>query len=187
MGGELSTDSKSSNIIEISWFVQVLSRFYWFRGVPPWGVGGGGVGWGWGWVGATPHMCAHTRAHMHAHTCMHVKHDKHGCLHGGGHLQFSNMFIFTFRACACMCTCLGTPPMPPDAPQPICPLPRAAGSPNHQKFISPELIEIIRFCLKNLYLWTFLNSSRLTLITLDTPHPPAPPPGAEEAEILKML
>ena len=89
------------------------------------------------------------------------------------------------RACTCMCTCLGTPPMPPDAPQPICPLPRAAGSPNHQKFISPELIEIIRFCLKNLYLWTFLNSSRLTLITLDTPHPPAPPPWSRRSRNLK--
>ena len=81
--------------------------------------------------------------------------------------------------------CLGTPPMPPDAPQPICPLPRAAGSPNHQKFISPELIEIIRFCLKNLYLWTFLNSSRLTLITLDTPHPPASPSWSRRSQNLK--
>ena len=88
-------------------------------------------------------------------------------------------------ACTCMCTCLGTPPMPSDAPQPICPLPRAAGSPNQQKFISPELIEIIRFCLKNLYLWTFLNSSRLTLITLDTSHPPAPPPWSRRSRNLK--
>ena len=86
-----------------------------------------------------------------------------------------------------VCMCLGTPPMPSDAAQPICHLPRAAGSPNHQKFISPELIKIIRFCLKNLYLWTFLNSSRLILITLDTPHPPAPTPGAEEAKILKTI
>ena len=73
------------------------------------------------------------------------------------------------HACTCECTCLGIPPMPPDASQPICPLPRAAGSPNHWKFISPELINIVPFCLKNLYLWTFLNSSRLMLITLDTP------------------
>ena len=68
-------------------------------------------GWGWDWVGAPP-----THVRTHAHTCMHVKHDKHGCLHGGGHLQFSNMFIFAFRACACMHMRLGTPPMPPDAP-----------------------------------------------------------------------
>ena len=199
MGGEFSTDSKSLNGIKISWFVQVLLHFYWFGGYPPGGGWVGGWGWGWSWVGAPPtHVCMHTCMHactrMCAHTCMHVEHDKHGCLHGGGHLQFPNMFILAFRACACMhmcmCTCLGTPPMPPDAPQPICPLPRAAGSPgspNHQKFISPELIEIIQFCLKNLYLWTFLNSSRLTLITLDTPTHLPRPPGAEEAEILKTL
>ena len=89
------------------------------------------------------------------------------------------------HVCTCVCTCLGTPSMPPDAPQPICPLPRAAGSPNHQKFTSPELIEIIRFCLKNLYLWTFLNSSRLTLITLDTLHPPALPPWSRRSRNLK--
>ena len=125
---------------------------------------------------------------MCAHTCMHVKHDKHGCLHGGGHLQLPNMFILAFRACACMHMHVHVSrdtPMPPDAPQHICPLPRAAGSPNHQKFISPELIEIIRFCLKNLYLWTFLNWSRLTLITLDTPHPPGLPPWSRRSRNLK--
>ena len=81
-------------------------------------------------------------------------------------------------------------PIPPDAPNPSGPSPEpqgAAGSPNHWKFISPELIEIIRFCLKNLYLWTFLNSSRLMLNTLDTPTHLPHPNGAEEAEILKML
>ena len=102
MGGEFSTDSKSLNGIEISWFVQVLSCFYWFGGgITLWGlggwVGGGGVGWG-----HPPHMRTYARAHMCAHTCMHVKHDNHGCLHGGGHLQFPNMFILAFRACVCM-------------------------------------------------------------------------------------
>ena len=63
-------------------------------------LGGGWVGkWVWGWVGAPP---THVHACMYAHTCMHVKHDKHGCLHGGGHLQFPNMFILAFRVCACM-------------------------------------------------------------------------------------
>ena len=104
--------------------------------------------------GGTPHTHAHmhTHARMCTHTCMHVKHDKHGCLHGGGHLQFPNMFILAFRARACMHVHVHMFRDTPHAPQPICPLPRAAGSPNHQKFISPELIEIIRFCLKNLYL-----------------------------------
>ena len=99
MGGEVSTDFKSSNRIEISWFIQVLLRFYWFGGTPP---GGGWVGVGLG--GAPPHMCACARACTRTctHTCMHVKHDKHGCLHGGGHLQFPNMFILAFRACVCM-------------------------------------------------------------------------------------
>ena len=113
-------------------------------GTPPGGwVGGDGVGWG-----HPPHTC--TCARMHTHACM---------------LNMINMAasmvaaICNFLTCLSSrfmrvhaCTCLGTPPMPPDAPQPICPLPKAAGSPNHQKFISPELIKIIRFCLKNLYL-----------------------------------
>ena len=38
--------------------------------------------------------CIHVHAHMH----MHVKHDKHGCLHVGGHLQFLYMYI---------CICFG--------------------------------------------------------------------------------
>ena len=171
-----------------------------FGGCTP--LGGGWVGGcGWGWVGAggvgwghPSHMCACTRSRTRtcAHTCMHVEHDKHGCLHGGGHLQFPNMFILAFRACACMHVCVyvsrDTLPCPQMPPNPSAPSPEpqgAAGSPNHQKFISPELIEIIRFCLKNLYLWTFLNSSRLTLITLDTPHPPAPPPWSQRSRNLK--
>ena len=158
-------------------------------GYPPGGwVGGGGVGWG-----HPPHMhmhTSHTCTHIRTctHTCMHVKHDKHGCLHGGGHLQFPNMFILAFRACVCMHVHVHMSrdtPHAPRCPPTHLPLPRAAGSPNHQKFISPELIEIIRFCLKNLYLWTFLNSSRLTLITLDTPHPPAPPPWSRRSRNLK--
>ena len=186
----LQTESK------ISWFVQVLSCFYWFGGVPPWGwvgrwvgvgLGGGEVGWG-----HPVRTCARARARTCAHTCMHVKHDKHGCLHGGGHLQFSNMFIFAFRACACMHVHVhvsrDTPLCPQMPPNPSAPSPEpqgAAGSPNHQKFISPELIKIIRFCLKNLYLWTFLNSSRFTLITLHTPHPPAPPSWSRRSRNLK--
>ena len=137
MGGEFSTDSKSLNGIKISWFVQVLSRFYWFGGVPPWWVagwvGGGGIGWG-----HPPRTCA--RARTCAHTCMHVKHDKHGCLHVGGHLQFSNMFIFAFRACACVHVHVHVfrdTPHAPRCPQPICLLPRAAGSRREPK--SPKV------------------------------------------------
>ena len=138
-----------------------------YGGLPPWGVGGwvDGSG-GWHGCGGVSHACkhAHTCTHMHAHTHMHVKHAKHGCLHVGGHLQFLYMYkcaCVCVCVCACMCMCVGTPPMTPDAPPPTCPLPRAAGSPKHQNSISPELIEIIQFCLKILYLWTFLNSYRL--------------------------
>ena len=166
MGGEFFTDFKSSNRIEISWLVQALLNFYWFWGSTPrgggrWVLGGGGGG---GYVGGCPmytHMHTHARMHMHV---KHANHAKHGCLHVGGHLQFLYMYTCVYVrvcACACMCVCGGQPPMPPDAPdtpQPTCPLPRAAGSPKQQNSISPELIEIIRFCLKILYLWTFLNS-----------------------------
>ena len=75
MGGEFSTDSKSSNGIEISWFVQVLLRFYWFGGAPPWGWVGGWVGVGLG--GGTPHARAH--AHVHARTRTHVRTHMHAC------------------------------------------------------------------------------------------------------------
>ena len=90
-----------------------------------------------------------------------------------------------FTTCACARVCAhahvwGASPTTPIHPPPT---PRATGSPKHQNSISLELIEIIRFCLKILYLWTFLNSYRLSLITRDTTHPPAPSPRAEETEI----
>ena len=88
------------------------------------------------------HMCTC----MCTHTCMHVK---HGCLHGGGHLQFPNMFILVFHACACVQVHVhmsGDTCHAARWPLPICPSPEPQGavrSPNHQKFISPELIKII--------------------------------------------
>ena len=127
---------------------------------PPGGVADEwmGVGVGMGVCGGV--SCMHTRTHMHMHACTHMhvkhaKHAKHGCLHVGGHLQFLYMYkcaCVRVRACTCMCVHVGTPPHAPDAPPPTCPLPRAAGSPKHQNSISPELIEIIQFCLKILYL-----------------------------------
>ena len=127
---------------------------------PPVGVADGWMGWGLAWVcRGVSHACTHARTCtcMHACTHMHVKHAKHakhGCLHVGGHLQFLYMYkcaCVHVGACTCMCVCVGIPPMSPDAPPPTCPLPRAAGSPKHQNSISPELIEIIQFCLKILY------------------------------------
>ena len=131
-----------------------------------------GIGWG------TPmHVHMHANAYMHEHT--HMLNMINTC-----HFQLANMFILAFHACAymCMCTCLGTPLYAPRCLPPICSLSRAVGSPNHWQFISPELIEIILFCLKNLYLWTFLNSSWLTLITLDTHTPHLPCPWSQRSQ-----
>ena len=108
-----SSDFKSSNRIEISWLVQVLSNFYWFRGSSPWGMADGwmGVGVGMGMWGVSH---AHTHAHTHMH--MHVKHDKHakhGCLHVGGHLQFLYMDTCAYVRAACMWGHLPCPQTPP--------------------------------------------------------------------------
>ena len=100
MSGKFLTDFKSSNGIEISWLVQVLSNFNWFRGSPP-----GRVADGWMEVGVGMGVCRgspmHARMHMHAYVCthMHVKHAKHGCLHAGGHLQFYTCVCVHVRAC----------------------------------------------------------------------------------------
>ena len=119
------------------------------------GLGGGGVRWG-----HPPHTCA--RARTHTHTCAHT----HACMLNMINMAasmvaaicnfltcLSSRFV-RVRVCTCVCMCLGTPPhaMPPNPSAPSPEPQGAAGSPNHQKFISPELIEIIRFCLKNLYL-----------------------------------
>ena len=170
MGGEFFTNFKSLNGIEISWLVQVLLNFNWFRMSSPGGVAEGWIGVGVGmnvWKDV-PYMhactCMHTYAHTHTHAFKHAKHVKHGCLHAGGHLQFLYMCVCVC-ACVhvCVCVCGDTPHAPrcPRHPHPPAPLPRATGSPKHQISISLELIKIIRFCLKILYLWTFLNSYRL--------------------------
>ena len=123
---------------------------------PPGGVADGWMGWGLAWVcwGCLMHACTHAHAHTtcmlnmlnmdasmlaaicNFYTCINVRVCM--CVH--------------VHACACMCMCVGTLPYVPRCPPPTCPLPRAAGSPKHQNSISPELIEIIQFCLKILYL-----------------------------------
>ena len=124
---------------------------------PPGGVADGWMGMGVGmgvWGVSHAHTHAHAHARTHARTCM---------------LNMLNMdasmlavicnsihVCVRVRACMCMCVHVGTPPHAPRYPQTpppsTCPLPRAAGSPKHQNSISPELIEIIQFCLKILYL-----------------------------------
>ena len=140
-------------------------------GPPPWGGGRwvDGGGGRYGCVGGCP---MHARTHTHAHARTHTR----TCM-----LNMLNMLNMdapmlaaicnSIHVCVCVCVhvracaCMwGHPPMPPDTPRhppPTCPLPRAAGSPKHQISITLELIEIIRFCLKILYLRTFLNSYRL--------------------------
>ena len=155
MGGGVSTDFKSSIRIEISRLVQVLLNFEWFRGSPTLG----GRGW---WEGAS-----HPRAHAYACTHAH-RHTRTYDIIGNSQVfpQWGRPFAWNYHVyhmCVCMCVCVHVCGAPPITPHPIHlpPTPRAAGSPKHQNSISLELIEIIRFCLKILYLWTFLNSYRL--------------------------
>ena len=158
MGGGVSTDFKSSNRIEISWLVQVLLNFEWFQGSP---LGGGRGEWmGVGVVrGCTPPMCTHMCMHACAHDIIGNSRDFPKS-NGGSHLH--EIIMFTMHACMCMCVhvCGGTPQLTPHPHTPTR-TPRDAGSPKHQNSISLELIKIIQFCLKILYLWTFLNSYRL--------------------------
>ena len=74
---------------------------------------------GWvGWLGGGVGLGGVTPMHMCTHTCMPVKHDKHGWLHGGGHLQFPNMFILVFHVCASV---WGHPQGPQMTPNPSAP------------------------------------------------------------------
>ena len=121
--------------------------------------------WGWGWVWVCGGCPMHTHMHMHAYTCTHTRTCMLNMLIMLNMDASMRAAICNFYTCIhmCMCVCVhahacvwgGHPPMAPDAPDthpPTCPLPRAAGSSKQQNSISPELIEIIRFCLKILYL-----------------------------------
>ena len=152
-----------SQIFKQNWNISISSstiEFWLIPRVPPWGVGVGG--WGW-WV---LRGCPHT--HAHAHACMHMfVYDIIGNSQGfpKNPMEAAICMKLSCLPCmhmyACMCTCVGCTPHHPPSPSINPPTPTAAGSPNHQNSISLELIEIIRFCLKILYLWTFLNSYRL--------------------------
>ena len=123
--------------------------------VPPRGVVGG-------WMGVGGDERVHpTHVHMHTHACTYdiignpwdyPKSNR------GGHLHEITMFTthacacVHVHACACMCTCVGGTPSHPHPHPATPPSPRAAGSRKHQNSITLELIEIIRFCLKILYL-----------------------------------
>ena len=156
-------------IFKQNWNILISSsaiEFWMIPRVPPWGVGGW-VDEGGGWWEGTPYPFAHTSICMDALTHTHAYN-----IIGNSQVfpQWGWPFAWNYhvyhacvcvRACACMCTCVGGTPQPPPPPSTNLPTPRAAGSPKHQNSISLELIKIIRFCLKILYLWTFLNSYRL--------------------------
>ena len=162
MGGGVSTDSKSSNRIEISWLVQVLLNFYWFQ-VSPLGDGSGWMRWGW-WEGA-PHTCVHACSCTHVHMGMtSYRIPRDSSIGAAICMKLSCLPCMHVCVCVCVCMCMHVHARahvweaPPTTPHLIQP---ATGSPNHQNSISLELIKIIQFCLKILYLWTLLNSYRL--------------------------
>ena len=154
-------------IFKQNWNISISSsaiEFWLIPGVPPRGWGGG-----WMWVGVV-RGCSHTHAHTCTCTHMHTHAHTYDIIgNSQGFPQWGQPFAWNYhvyhmrvclRAHACACVharaCAhvwGTSPTTPH--------PRATGSPKHQNSISLELIEIIRFCLKILYLWTFLNSYRL--------------------------
>ena len=165
MFGEVSTNFKSLNRIEISQLVQVLLNFDWFQGSPL-GVGG----CGWGLVRGCPHTHAHVCIHLHVHT--------HTCMYdiiwnSQGFPQWGWPFVWNYHVyhgcmcvhvCACMYMhvhmCGDTPQQPHTLIHPPS-TPQSHRSWKYQNSITLELIDIIRLCLKILYLWTFLNSYRL--------------------------
>ena len=163
-------------IFKQNWNISISSsaiEFWLIPGVPHPGGWGGVGGWGWGVVtGSPPHTCTRTRTHTCARMHTHVRHHRESL--GFPQIQWGQPFAWNYHvyhACMCVCVracmrvrvhmCGGHPPTTPHPHLPSPPTPRAAGSPKHQNSISLELIEIIRFCLKILYLWTFLNSYRL--------------------------
>ena len=122
----------------------------------------GGVGMGvWG-CPMYAHMCMHIYTCTYACTCML---NMINMINMDDSRSVANCNYYTYiyvcvhvHACVHMhaSVCMwGHSPMPLDYPRhppPTCSLPRDAGSPKHQNSISPELIEVIPFCLKILYL-----------------------------------
>ena len=123
---------------------------------PPGGVADGwmGVGVGMGVCGGVPCTYACTRMCTHTRTCMLNMLNMDASMLAAicNSIHVCVCVCVHARACACMWGHPPCPQIPPDTPPPTCPLPRAAGRPKHQISITLELIKIIRFCLKILYL-----------------------------------
>ena len=138
MGGEFFTDSKSSNGIKLSWFVQFLLNFYWFGGAPL------GDGWVGGWVGVGVGV-GNPHTHAHARTRARVWHHREfpmGYPNGSSHLHEIIMSIcIHVRARACVraharvrvCGGCPHPPTHPPRPPPTHPPPRGV-TPKTVKF-----------------------------------------------------
>ena len=146
----------------------MLSNFKWFRGSTPlgggrWVDGGGGR---YGCVGMCPmHVRMHTYAHARTHACTHA----HTCMLNMLNMDASMLAAIcnSIHVCVCMCVhahvcaCVWGHPHAPRYPPTHLPPPQSRREPKTPNFNNSELIKIIRFCLKILYLWTFLNSYRL--------------------------
>ena len=124
---------------------------------------GGWVYGGGGWLGGGPHTRAHARAcmHVHAHTCVHGKHDNFMQMAapiGGipGNSLWCHMRV-DVRARVCVCVhvhvCVGHPLTTPHPHPPTSPPPRGDTPGINQNSIVLELIEIIQFRLKIWNLW----------------------------------
>ena len=133
MGGEVSTDFKSSNGIEISWLVEVLLNFDWFWGSPPGGWGGGWMGVG---GGERVHP-THVHTHVHARTLTRVWHHREfpGIPPMGAAIcmKLSCLPRMHVRVCVCVCACAhvwGYPPTTPHPHPPTPPPPEPQGAQN---------------------------------------------------------
>ena len=153
-------------IFKRNWNISISSsaiEFWLIPRVPPGGWGVGGCGWGW-WEGA-PHTCTHACTCTHMRTCVWHHREFPGIPSMGAAICMKLSCLPCVCACVHVHVCGGHPPTTPQAQPPphppTTPTLGALGSPKHQNSISLELIEIIQFCLKILYLWTFLNSYRL--------------------------
>ena len=143
MDGEVSTDFKSLNRIEISWLVQVLLNFDWFWESPTLGGGGwvdGGGGW---WQGPS-----HTRAYTRVCTHRHIWHHRESL--GFPQIWWGQPFAWNYhvyhacmcvhvRACACvharMCAHVwGASPNHPPPPSTQPPHPQSRREPKTPKF-----------------------------------------------------
>ena len=143
-------------IFKWNWNILIRSRaieFWLILRVPP---GGGG----WVDLGGAGERVFPTYVQMHVHVCMHM----HACVCMTSYgiprdsPKCGRPFAWNYHvyhACMCMCACACVWGYPNH------PHPQSCREPKTPKFNSIELIKIIQFCLKILYLWTFLNSYRL--------------------------